>query len=381
MRIGVMLRHLDQHGGGVAVYTRSLLDELLRIGGRHEYVLLYRHRAQIGRFPAVEEVALPAASRLLWDQVAVGRAARRLGVDVVFNPKYSVPLVGSVPSVWVCHGLDWYTAPRWSKPIDRLNHRLLIPLYASKASTVIAVSNFVRDELTACLGLPPARVRTVHHGLDPRFRQPVDAATRARVRAAHDLPEKYLLYVGQIYPPKNFGRLIDAYAAVAERLALPLLVAGEHRWLSEVEVGRALAADMSGKVRFLGWVGHDDLPALYAQATALTMPSLYEGFGMPILEAMAAGCPVLTSDRTASSEIAGEAGLLVDPQNTTSIAHGLCRIAADAALRERMVTAGRHRALSFTWRRCALETLDILEAAAIGMPRRVLAGSRGHRTA
>ena len=297
---------------------------------------------------------------------------------VVFNPKYSLPLWSDTPSVFVCHGLDWYTAPTWSKPVDRLSHKLLIPRYVRKATSIIAVSQFVRDELVSLFGIAGDKVRAVHHGLDASFSSPTTAAVRAEIKARYGLPERFLLYVGQIYPPKNFGRMIEAYAKVASDLGVPLLVAGEHRWLSDEDVRRAQAADLADKVRFLGWVGREHLPALYAQATALMLPSLYEGFGMPIVEAMACGCPVLTSDRTATREIAGPAGLLVDPESVEAIADGMRRIVTDAPLRERLVLAGRARAAEFSWTRCAQGTLAVLEDAAARRPVRSASGETLH---
>ena len=381
MRIGVMLRHLDQHGGGVAVYTEALLRALIGLRTTHEYVLLYRDRAQHGRFSDLadaEEVVASAPSRLLWDQIAVPRLTQKLGLDVIFNPKYSLPLWSDTPSVFVCHGLDWYTAPTWSKPLDRLSHALLIPRYVRKATSIIAVSDFVRDELVDLFKIAADKVRTVHHGLDAAFFSPATAATRAATKARYDLPDRFLLYVGQIYPPKNFGRMLEGYARVAGDLGVPLLVAGEHRWLSDGDIGRAKAADLADKVRFLGWVGREDLPAIYAQASALMLPSLYEGFGMPIIEAMACGCPVLTAARTATREIAGDAGLLVDPERVDSIADGIRQIIADAPLRARLATAGRARAAEFSWARCAEGTLAVLEDAAARRPVRSTSGEPLH---
>src|SRR5262245_1922543 len=143
MRLGIMLRHFDQHGGGVKVYTHELMDAFVRLNRRHEIVMLYNSRAHLGTYRdagGVTEVALGGGVMPYWDHIKVPHAARRYGIDVLFNPKYSIPLWTKCRTAWVCHGLDWYVMPRASKWIDRVNHRVLIPRYAEKAGAVFAVS-------------------------------------------------------------------------------------------------------------------------------------------------------------------------------------------------------------------------------------------------
>ena len=367
MKIAVMLRHLGQHGGGVLVYTHNLLRELLAQGERHRFTLLHADETHLGGHadrPNVRERLLRAPHPLLWDQRAVARALRAEPHDVLFNPKFTVPLRLDCPSVFVCHGLDWYAMPWASKPLDRLSHRLLFPRYARRAARIVAVSDTVKRHLGDYVGVPAEKVRTVHHGLDRTlFRPPPEAQGRA-VRARHGLPDSYFLYCGQIYPPKNLGRLLEAYARVGPGRGIHLVLAGTHTFLSEGEIARIGALGLEPWVRRLGWVAQEDLPALYAGALALTMPSLYESFLMPIVEAMAVGCPVLTADRHGTEEIAGGAALLVDPESVESIRAGLERLAEDAPLRRGLAGRGLERARRFDWSRCAAEVLALLEETA-----------------
>jgi glycosyltransferase involved in cell wall biosynthesis len=237
VRIGIMLRHYDQHGGGVKVYTQRLLRALLDLKSGHEFVFLYRNPSLVGTYgdePAVQELALPARSVLTWDQIAVPAAVRRQGIDLLYNPKYSIPLAAGCPSVWVCHGLDWYVMPWASRRIDRLSHQFLVPRYASKAAAIIAVSEVTRQHVMEYLHVGPDRVITVYSGVDDVFRQPPDEKRLAEVRAKYALPDRFLLYAGAIYPPKNFTRLIRAYASVGPARRIPLVVAGgENRFLSD----------------------------------------------------------------------------------------------------------------------------------------------------
>ena len=365
MRIGVMLRHYDQHGGGVKVYTQRLLRALLDLRTGHEFVFLYRNPALNGTFQgeaAVEEVAIPARSVLTWDQIAVPQAVRRHGIELLYNPKYSIPLVAGCPSVWVCHGLDWYVMPWASRRIDRLSHRFLVPRYASRAAAIIAVSEVTREHVLEFLPVSPDRVVTVYSGVDDVFRRTPDEARLKEIREKYSLPEHFLLYAGAIYPPKNFTRLVRAYAQVGPGRGIPLVVAGgENRFLSDQELKEPEALGIADWVRWPGWVDQEDLAGFYALADALLLPSLFESCGLPVLEAMAAGCPVVTTDRYGTKELAEGAAILVDPESVESIAAGIRLVLDDKQKREDLIQAGRVRSGEFQWSRCARETLGVLE--------------------
>jgi glycosyltransferase involved in cell wall biosynthesis len=368
VRIGVMLRHFDQHHGGVRIYTRRLLDAMLELEPAHEFVFLYRNPSLLGTYghrPAVEEHALAAGSVFAWDQLAVPRAVRTHGIEVLFNPKYSIPLRAGCPAVWVCHGLDWYVMPWASKRIDRLSHRFLVPRYARRAAAIIAVSEVTRDHVLRYLPVTPDRVVTVYSGVDDVFRSQFDRSRLDEIRRRYALPPRFLLYAGAIYPPKNFTRLVQAYARVGPGRGIPLVVAGgENRFLSERELLEPERLGIQPWVHRPGWIEQDDLAGFYALAEALLLPSLFESCGLPVLEAMAAGCPVVTADRYGTKELAEGAAVLVDPESVDSITAGIERVLDDAAGRARLIEAGRVRSDGFRWSRCARETLAVLERAA-----------------
>jgi glycosyltransferase involved in cell wall biosynthesis len=368
VRIGVMLRHYDQHGGGVKVYTQRLLRALFDLKSGHEFVLLYRNPALVGTYGSesgVEEVAIPGRSILTWDQLAVPAAVRRYGIDLLYNPKYSIPLAAPCPSVWVCHGLDWYVMPWASKRIDRLSHQFLVPRYASRADAIIAVSEITRQHVMQYLRVPPDRVMTVYSGVDNVFRSRPNQSRLNEIRTRYSLPQRFLLYAGAIYPPKNFARLVRAYAEVGPERGIPLVVAGgENRYLSEREIEEPSALGIAEWVRWPGWVNQEDLAGFYSLADALLLPSLFESCGLPVLEAMAAGTPVVTSDRYGTQELARDAAVLVDPDSVEGIAAGIRRVLDDAAGRAQLISAGLARSREFTWDRCASQTLQVLETVA-----------------
>ena len=368
-----MLRHYDQHGGGVKVYTQRLLRALLDLKSGHEFVFLYRNPALLGTYrgePGVAEAALPARSVLTWDQLAVPAAVKRHGIDLLFNPKYSIPLNASCPAVWVCHGLDWYVMPWASKMVDRLSHRFLVPRYAARAGAIIAVSEITRQHVMEYLPVAPERVVTVYSGVDDVFRHHPENGRLEQVRSKYALPNRFLLYAGAIYPPKNFTRLIQAYAAVGPARGIPLVVAGgENRFLSEAELREPERLGIGEWVRWAGWVEQEDLAIFYALAEALLLPSLFESCGLPVLEAMAAGCPVVTADRYGTRELAEGAAVLVNPESVDSIADGIGRVMDNEPLRASLISAGRARSGEFRWQRCAAETLRVLERVHAGSAR------------
>jgi glycosyltransferase involved in cell wall biosynthesis len=368
MRLGIMLRHFDQHDGGVKVYTRELLKAMIALNTRHEMVLLFRNR-QLGTYAEgthaalVHEVLLEGGPILAWDQLKVPDAVRRYGIDVLFNPKYSIPLRARCKTAWVCHGLDWYVMPKMSRWIDRLSHRFLVPQYAAKADAVIAVSETTRQHLMQYLNVPGERAHTVISGLSDAFRTTPTEQQLELTRERYRLPPRFLLYCGAVYPPKNFRRLIQAYARVGPAQGVPLVIAGgSNRFLSEDELYEPERLKIGKWVRWLGWLDNAQLPALYRLADGLLLPSLYESVGMPIMEAMASQCPVLTSNRYGTRELAEGAAILVEPESVDDIAAGIDRLLNDQPLRARLIAAGLERSRAFTWERTAAGVLQVLES-------------------
>jgi glycosyltransferase involved in cell wall biosynthesis len=311
----------------------------------------------------VSEVLLEGGPIVYWDQVKVPGAVRKLGIDVLFNPKYSIPLHVECRTAWVCHGLDWYVMPQASRWIDRLNHRLLIPQYAARSDAVIAVSETAREHVMKYLDVPAERVHTVYSGLSRAFHSPVEQWQLEDARRRFKLPPRFLLYCGAVYPPKNFTRLIRAYAKVGPARGVPLVIAGgSNRFLSARELLEPQRQNITDWVHTIGWLDNADLPAIYRLAEGLLLPSLYESVGMPVMEAMACGCPTLTADRYGTRELAHDAALLVDPESVVQIAAGIVRLLEDAPLRRRLRAAGLERSQNFTWQRTAAQVMEVLES-------------------
>jgi glycosyltransferase involved in cell wall biosynthesis len=232
---------------------------------------------------------------------------------------------------------------------------------ARRADHIIAVSEFTRQEVIELLGVHPKRVTAIPNGRDERM-TPLSPDVTQSFRSRHNLPEKFLLFIGTLEPRKNLPTLLRAYAAVARRLDMPLYIGGGKGWWFQEIFDLVKALQIQDSVRFLGFVPGEDLPFYYATATALVYPSLYEGFGLPPLEALATGLPVVTSDARAVREVVGDAAVCVPAMDAGALAHALIRITEDTALREELRTKGLARAINYCWAKAAGQTLAVLKS-------------------
>jgi glycosyltransferase involved in cell wall biosynthesis len=352
---------------GTEQYTCEVLAAIARHDLTNTYTLYCQRLPTtlppLGANMRVRCIPLPR----LWTHVRLSVEVLRHAPDVLFIPAHvlplGAPLVRRMRTVVTIHDLGYLQYPEAHTTAQRLYLRLSTVWSARAASHLIAVSEATRNDLVRLAKVSPARVTVVHHGVADRFRQPVVDLGRARKIAGGSEP--YFLYVGTVQPRKNLERVIEAFADASAQLTdqgrTPVLViAGKRGWLSEQIAQRAAALGIADRVRFVGYVADEDLPALYRASLAFVFPSLYEGFGMPVLEAMACGAPVLTSNSSSLPEVAGDAALLVDPHDTRAIAAGMVRLARDEVLRQELRQRGYRRAAQFTWDRCAEETLRVL---------------------
>ena len=257
------------------------------------------------------------------------------------------------------------TMPSQYSAADRLYFRLFSVLPARRADAVVVPSHAARDEIARAYGISTDRLRVIPEAPAPQFRPMARAETDA-VLARYGLRLPYVLFVGANVPRKNIPRLLDAYRAARRRVRADtqLVLVGPPGTAMPAYLSQVRALRLHRHVRHLGVVPDRDLPSLYSAASCLAYPSLAEGFGLPILEAMACGTPVLTSACSAMAEVAGQAALLVDPRRTDAIAEGLVRVLTERPLRDELVERGLGRARTFTWERTALETEAVYRTAA-----------------
>jgi glycosyltransferase involved in cell wall biosynthesis len=364
MRIAIDARLGTEPRSGIGRYTRSLTEHLRRLAPE-EHWIHYVDRPGAAPGPGIEVRCLPWPQRLAWSLWHAPRDLRRRPVDVFHGVTgFELPPRGPWALVTTVHDLVPLRFPALVPARHRWAVRCLLGGALRRAARVIAVSETTRAELLARYRLPPARVAVVPEAAASHFAPPA-AAVLAAVRERYGLTHPYVLFVGFLEPKKNLGTLLEAIARLRRRGAwgtTELVIAGAPGW-GAAPAPRVQALGLERTVRFLGPVPDADLPALYAGALAFAFPSLWEGFGLPVLEAMAAGAPVVASNRGALPEITAGAALLAEPE-PEAFADALGQLVGDAAVRERLRAAGLARAADFSWERTARETLAIYRAVA-----------------
>lgn len=372
-------------GAGVARYTRALVQALLTVDPQNEYILFYgghdvpRHTPEyaglctlLSRYRNVHVREIPLGARLLgilWNRLRVPLPADRVvgGADVVHAPDFVLPPLARARSVVTIHDLSFLVVPEASDPGNRayLSHQ--VPRAARRASLVVAVSEATRRDVIERLGIAPGRVVTVPNGVDPHFRSlsydeitPLAPALRARL----GLPPRFLLHVGTIEPRKNLVRLIHAYARLVAHgrdAEHDLVLAGRPGWMYESVYQAAAHSGLARRIHFLNYVPERDLPMLYNLATVFVYPSLYEGFGLPVIEAMACGTPVLTARTPALVEISGTAAMLIDPRAEETITAALELLLENPAMLAHLHTVGLQQAARYPWTASANQMIGVYE--------------------
>jgi len=361
-KVGIMLRHVTAPGG-VTVFTKRVVRYLLTHPSAVDYHLLYSEESQRQVFQEFEatNVVLADRSRLRWDQVTVPRYAEQNGFSLLFNCKFSVPLTSRVPTLIVIPGREQLAMAHVFPWHNRWYNQLLVPTFCRSATALITHTQVGRDDCIM-MGAKPDRVHVVPHGVDPYLR-PAPEAAKTALRAKLGLGRRYVLFLGGISPLKNMGNLLRGFARLVRTHDLDLVLAGFKRWSFERELAPIQELELQDRVKYVGYVPDEELAALYSAAECLALPSWYEGFGIPIVEAMACGCPVVTSSgRHAAPEVAGGAALLVDPADPGSIAAGLSRVLDDPKLRADLVAKGLVRGPQFDWDTTGRRTAEVIES-------------------
>ena len=370
---------IDAHSVGTGLagnetYAANLIEALAGVDGENRYTLYVTREEAVrlyeGRWPNFEVRRTLPHTPLVRIPLTLSRELRRRPVDLL-HVQYTAPPFPPCPVVVTVHDLSFEHLPETFKRRSWMQMRLTVRRTVRRASRVIAPSEFTRRDLLETYGLAPERVSVTPLAAPAHFR-PVSSATEIeRVRHNYGIHGPYILAVGSIQPRKNLARLIKAYADLrragfGDKLPQLVLV-GKQAWLYGETLRAVERERVGGRTIFTGYVSERDLPALYTGALCFAYPSYFEGFGLPVLEAMQCGAPVLAGDRTSLPEVVGDAGLLVDPFDTRAIAAALKRLIDDAELRAALSVKGLERARRFDWRETALSTLDVYHSATGGV--------------
>ena len=351
-------------GGGIGRYTRELVTALARLDTQNPYILFSAK-------PSSDFPPLPGANfrrvstRLSTDWLARlwHRARLPLPIELwtgpirlLHSPDFTLPpSKRGVPTLLTVHDLSFVRTPETATPGLRAYLNAAVPRSVRRADLILADSEATRSDLIKVYQTPPDKIRVLYSGVERRFQPVHDEKTLAALRENYQLGSgPFVLSVGTIQPRKNYERLVEAFRRL-DKPNIKLVIAGGKGWLADPLYRMVDQLGMKERVQFIGFVADDDLPALYSAAHVFAFPSLYEGFGLPALEAMACGTPVLTSNVSSLPEVVGEAALSVDPIDVDAISEGLFKLVEDSGLRKKLIQQGIERAKRFSWDNAAGE--------------------------
>lgn len=356
---------------GLGRYSERLASAL--IARRPDRYALFYNQGREGRFPKSLPTTVPRRA-VRWGYkpwrmaVLLGQMARvgfdRLvpGVELFHSTEHLLLPLRRAPAVLTVHDLIYMLFPEYHKSLNYWYLNRAMPLYCARASAIIAVSEATKRDLVKFYGVDPAKVTVVYEAAAAHF-QPPPPARIARVRQSYRLPERFLIHLSTIEPRKNLLRLLDAFQIVRQSVPdMHLLLAGGRGWLDEDFFARIAAEGLSDVVRPLGWVPDEDLPAVIGAAALAVQPSLYEGFGLPILEHMACGQVVAASDSSSHPEVGGAAAAYFDPTSVEEMAAVILRLLTDSDEYARRRALGLAQAARFSWERAAAETEAVYES-------------------
>lgn len=359
---------------GTELYSRQLIEALLRLAPTRPAPPSLRLYTDVAPDQTTRQAWVGADWRIipsprLWTHARLSLEMLRRPPDVLFVPAHVLPLWRPRRTLVTIHDLGYLFFPQAHPLRQRLYLDLTTRWHGRVATHILADSHATAHDLTRRLGVDARRISVVYPGFTPTMQRPADPSLLQRTAAAYGLSAPYFFYVGTLQPRKNLVRVAQAFAHLLTRWAAErpdaappqLVLAGRPGWLSDQVLAPIRGLGLGDQVRILGYVPQTDLPALLSGAAALVFPSLYEGFGFPILEAQACGVPVLTSSTSSCPEVAGAGALLVDPHDTDAIAAGLWRLLTEPALAQSLIAHGQHNLRRFRWEITAQQVFDILQ--------------------
>ena len=374
-RIAVDYTAAVRQRAGIGRYTRELIRAVTRLDTQTEYVLLSgsggmlrEQREALRAEPWPANVAwrhLPLTDQqmaILWQRMHLPLPVEWITgpVDLYHSPDFALAPVRRAKTVLTVHDLSFMRHPGCFSPALLAYLLRTVPESVRRANLVLADSESTRVDLIELLRVPPERTAVVYPGVDGRF-TPEKAPDEAQALARYGIEGPYVLGLGTLQPRKNLARLITAYGHLVREQRVPhdLVIGGSRGWLYE-EIDEAIEElEFPERVRLIGFVADEDLPALYRGADAFAFPSLYEGFGIPVLEAMACGTPVVTSNTSSLPEAAGDAALLIDPKDVEALTHALWCLLSDESLRDILRAKGFEQAVRFSWEGAAKALFEL----------------------
>jgi len=364
LRFGIDVTALPPQPFGAANYIINLVQALLRVDTTNEYVIFAKPRHASLFDATLAQIVLSAFDspllRIVWEQTALPILARQHRLDVLHSPHYTMPLAKPCRSVVTIHDLTFFLYPQMHLLYKRLFFRTMMRLATYHADALIAISHSTRADMLKILHASPDKIQVIHYGLASHFQPVSDTRVLDAFCQQYHLPHPFILYVGNFEPRKNLPILVRAFARLVHNgVPHSLVLAGTRGWNDNAIFTVIEELGLKARILFPGYIPQSELPILYSAADLFVYPSLYEGFGLPVLEAMACGVPVITSAVSSMPEVTGDAGILIAPGDVDALASAMLRVLTDRALHATLVARGVARARMFSWERTAQATLDV----------------------
>jgi glycosyltransferase involved in cell wall biosynthesis len=367
VHIGIDATALPQQPVGAGNYIIQLVRTFSRQTSQAEFTVFTQRHAlpllAVNERPGFKLVALPDASpapRLLWEQAVFPVLATQHKLDLLHSLHYTMPMAYPGRTVVTFHDMTFFLFPHLHTLPKRYFFRLFIQLSRRRAAAIIADSESTRQDAIHLAKVPPSKIHTVLLGVTPDFHPESDPAVLQAVRQKYNLPERFLLFVGLLEPRKNLPALLQALASLPpQQPQVKLVIVGRQGWMYQQTLRLVQSLGLAERVHFTGYVDQTDLPRVYNLAEMAVYPSTYEGFGLPVLEAMACGTPVITTDVSSMPEITADAGVLVPIGDIPALAQAIERLLSDPVERKHRAALGLERAAYFTWERTAAQTIDV----------------------
>lgn len=372
MNIGIDYTSALKQGGGIGRYTRGLITTLAQLDRQHHYRLMYTPDSPLEglrlfeTYPNFSTHRYPLAERWLtigWHRLFLPVPVETFSgpLDLFHSPNFILPPVRQTKTLLTVHDLSFIRHPQGA--VDKLRRWLekVVPRSLERADHVLADSESTKRDLMELFGTPAADITVVGAGVEPRFKPITEPAELQRVAKRYNLPSDFILSVGTLEPRKNFTGLIDAFSRSPVRETHHLVIAGGKGWLYDDIFAAAEASPVANRIHLIGFVADDDLPTLYSLADVFAYPSHYEGFGIPVVEAMACGTPVICADNSSLPEVAGNSALQVPATNIDALAGAMHRLAVDSSLRESVIASGFLQVQKFNWPAAAQRLLAVYQ--------------------
>lgn len=373
MNIAINTLSLNRTKAGMGNYIYNLVNNLAKLDKKNNYHIFvsdknrefFRIDQENFRIINLGKGVTKGLNRFLWEQISLPKYIRKHGIDILHSPGFVISLRSRVKNVLTIADMTFMNYPQVHTLFKRTYFSLFMPPSIKKADRVLAISESTKKDVIRAIKVNPEKIKVTYLAYGKEFRVMDKKKARELVNERYGIDKKFIIFVGMIEPRKNLPRIFKAFSELKkEGIPHKLVIVGKKGWKYKGMFRQINKLDLGKDVMFTGYVPDSNLAILYNAADMLAYPCLYEGFGLPILEAMACGCPVITSNISSMPEVAGNAALLVDPKEMMQIKSAMSKLINNSKFREGMIKKGLKRSSQFSWKKCAQETMNVYEALA-----------------